>query len=221
MNEGDAFSFILHCVFNRLSNEPLGSERTYGLYSYSAQFADVHPVILDEVLPYGGRFLGAALPLDSRVYVFCVFPEYHDVELAWNQKRIGCSLDPSYGPYAGVEIKYLPEGNVKAPYSTSHRGGKRALDGDDVLLYRVGGRLGKPFAGLLVSLLAGQYFEPGYLLFSFVGLLDRGVEHYLGRVPDIRAYAVAFYERNYRVVGNYKLSVFLVNLYFFSAWYCH
>ena len=66
-----------------------------------------------------------------------------------------------------------------------------------------GSQLSKSF----LRLLAGVDLDPGDLLLAAVGLLDRGVEHAHAGAPDVGAGAVAFDERDDRVVGHLEAPV--------------
>ena len=90
--------------------------------------------------------------------------------------------------------------------------GERALDADEVFAEAVDGLVGQPVVELLEGLLAGEDLHPGDLLLAAVGLLDRGVEHRRDARQMSRPGAVAFDERNDRVVRHRSLPFLMVIL---------
>ena len=76
-----------------------------------------------------------------------------------------------------------------------------------VLAERLDRFVRQPAVRLLEALLAGVDFHPGDLLLAAVRLLDRRVEHAHAGAPDVGAGAVAFDERDDRIVGHDELAV--------------
>ena len=69
--------------------------------------------------------------------------------------------------------------------------------------------VGQPVVELLEALLAGVDLDPGDLALAAVGLRHRGVEHAHAGAPDVGPGAVAFDERDDRIVGNDETAVLL------------
>src|SRR6266850_1693717 len=84
--------------------------------------------------------------------------------------------------------------------------GQRALDAHVIFAEGFDSIVRQPAAELLEALLARKYFHPGDLPFSAIRFLDGGVEDADAGTPDIASGAVAFDERNDRIVGHDQLT---------------
>ncbi|MNF99632.1 hypothetical protein D3C84_825400 [compost metagenome] len=103
----------------------------------------------------------------------------------------------------------LAQGHVKGANTSTDRGGQRTFDGDDVILDRVQGFLGQP--GILVihlgGLLTGVDFHPGNLALAPIGFLYSSIDHFDHDGTDVYANAVAFDERDDRIIRNIERMV--------------
>ncbi len=105
---------------------------------------------------------------------------------------------------AHVQVEDLTQRDVEGANASSDRSRQRAFDADEVITEGLDGLLGEPVAGLLERLLAGEHLCPRDLL---AVLRRRGVEHELRGGPDVDAGAVAFDERDDRLVGDVERAV--------------
>src|SRR5208337_1609861 len=110
-------------------------------------------------------------------------------------------------PHAAVEIENLAQGDVKGANAASDGRGQRPFDGNAKFADGADGVVGEPGLKTSLGFLAGKNFVPGYGALTLVRLFDSGVEDADGRFPDIAAGAVAFNERDDRVIGNAVLAV--------------
>ncbi|MCY1429439.1 hypothetical protein D9M71_453560 [compost metagenome] len=103
----------------------------------------------------------------------------------------------------------LAQGHVKGANTSTDRGGQRTFDGDDVILDRIQGFLGQP--GILVihlgGLLTGVDFHPGNLALAPIGFLYSSIDHFDHDGTDVYANAVAFDERDDRIIRNIERMV--------------
>ena len=97
--------------------------------------------------------------------------------------------------------------DVQRTDAAADRRRQRTLDADQVRAKGLDGLVRQPVVELLEAFLARVDFHPRDLLLAAVRLRDRRVEHAHARAPDVGAGAVAFDERDDRIVGNDELSV--------------
>ena len=151
------------------------------------------------------RFGRAGGVLDAGVDVFGVLAEDHHVDLLRMLHRRRHALEPAHRAQADVQVEHLPQRDVQRADAAADRRGQRALDADEVLAERLDRLVRQPVVELLEALLAGVDFHPRDLPLAAVGLLDGGVEHADAGAPDVRAGAVAFDERDDRIVRHDEL----------------
>ena len=150
--------------------------------------------------------LGRAVhPLDASVDVLRVLAEDHHVRQLRTLHRGRHALEPAHGAEADVEVERLAHLDVDRTDAAADGGRERPLDADEVLAARVQRRLREPLARRVERLLAGEDFLPLDLALTAVGLLDRGVPDDHRGLRDVGARAVAFNERNNRILGNAQL----------------
>ncbi len=147
-------------------------------------------------------FGSALFPFDADVHVFRIFAEDDDVHALGMLHGRGHSGIVLHGTDATVEIEDLAQGDVEGADAASDGGGQRAFDGDAKLADGADGVVGKPVVETGFGFLAGEDFVPGYGTLAVVGFFDGGIENANGGFPDIAASAVAFNERDDRVIGN-------------------
>src|ERR1051326_3184687 len=140
--------------------------------------------------------------LDPGVDVLGILPEddhVHGTRVLDGRRH---ALEPAHRPHAGIEVELLAERDVEGADPPAHRGGEGSLDRDEVLADGGDRVLGEPVAGEDLGLFSREDLEPGDPPDGAVGPLDRGVEDPDRRAPDVRAGAVAFDERDDRVIRN-------------------
>ncbi len=149
--------------------------------------------------------LGSALlHLVAGVDVLGVLPEDDHVDQLGVQDRRGHAREPAHRPQADVEVEDLAQRHVERADAAADRRGERALDPDQVVPEALDRLVGEPVAGLVERLLAGQDLLPGHL----VAVLGRGgIEHQLGRGPDVDPRAVALDEGDDGLVGDSERTV--------------
>ena len=118
---------------------------------------------------------------------------------------------PADRPQADEQIEHLAQRDVQRSDAAADRRRQRPLDADVVLAERLDGLVRQPVVELLEALLAGVDFHPRDLLLAAVRLVDGGIEHAHARAPDVGTGAVAFDERDDRIVGHDELSVLTGN----------
>ena len=146
-------------------------------------------------------------PLDAGVDVLGVLAEDHHVDFLGMLDRRRHALEPAHRPQADVQIEQLTQRDVERPDAAADRRRQRTLDADVVLAERLDRLVRQPGVELLEALFAGVDFLPRDLPLAAVRFLDRGVEHAHAGAPDVGAGAVAFDERDDRIVRHDELSV--------------
>ena len=149
----------------------------------------------------------AGLELDAGVDVFGVLAEDHHVDLLRRLDRRRHALEPAHRAQADVEVEHLAQRDVQRADAAADRRGQRALDRHQVLAAGRDGFVRQPGVEQVVGLLAGVDLHPVDLALAAVGLLHGGVEHAHRGAPDVRAGAVAFDERDDRLIGHGELAV--------------
>ena len=117
-----------------------------------------------------------------------------------------------HGTHAAVEIEDLAQGDVEGADAASDGRSQRTFDGDAKFADGADGVVGKPVLKASLGFLSGKNFVPGYGALTLVCLFDSGVEDADGGFPDIAARAVAFNERDDRVIGDAVLAVAVFDL---------
>ncbi len=153
------------------------------------------------------HFRRAGAPFDSGVHVFGVLAEDHDVHALGIAHGRGHAGEITHRAHAGVEIEHLAQGDVQRANAAADRSGERTFDGDAEIANRVDGVLRQPFLELVISFFAGENFQPFDFAFAAVGFFDGGIEHAPRSLPDVAAGAVAFDERNHRMIRHAKHAV--------------
>src|SRR6185436_9804195 len=146
-------------------------------------------------------------PLDAGVDVLGVLAEDHHVDLLGMLDRRRHALEPAHRPQADVQIQQLTKRDVERPDAAADRRRQRTLDANVVLPERLDRLIRKPRVELLEALLAGVDFLPCDLPRAAERFLDRGVQDTDARPPDIRTGAVAFDERDDRIVRHDEMSL--------------
>ena len=146
-------------------------------------------------------------PLDARVDVLGVLAEDHHVDLLGMLHRRRHALEPAHRPQAHVQIQQLTKRDVERADAAADRRRQRTLDADVVLPEGVDGLVGQPGVELLEALFAGVDFLPRNLPLPAERFLDGGVQHAHAGAPDVGTGAVAFDERDDRIVRHDELSV--------------
>jgi hypothetical protein len=106
------------------------------------------------------------------------------------------------GRTQAVEIENLAQRHVERADAAADGRGERSFDGDAQVARGVDALIRQPGVELAIGLFAGKDFKPLDGALAAVGLFDGGVEDPLRGLPDVAAGAVAFDERDDRVVGN-------------------
>ena len=156
------------------------------------------------------EFLGVGrsrLELDAGVDVLGVFAEDDHVDLFGRLDRRGHALEPAHRAQADVQIEHLPQRDVERTNAAADRRGERPLDRHQVFAAGAHRFVGQPGVVGLIGLLAGKHFHPVNLAFAAVRLLHGRVEHPYACTPDVAAGAVAFDERDDRLIGHAQLAV--------------
>ena len=137
------------------------------------------------------RLFAAALELDAGVDIFRVLAENNHVHLAGLLDRGLDSLEVTHGAHAGVQVQPLAQGHVQRANAAAHGGGQRAFDAYQIAAEGLHRFIRQPRADRVVGFLPGQNFFPRDAALAPVGGLHGGVDHALGRSPDVRPGAVA------------------------------
>ncbi len=119
------------------------------------------------------------------------------------------ALVPAHGAEADEEVEHLAQRDVQRADAAADRRRERSLDADEIVTEGLDRVVGQPVVELLEALLAGVDLEPGDLSLAAVGLRDGGVEDAHAGAPNIRPGAVAFDERDDRIVRNDETAVLL------------
>ncbi len=149
----------------------------------------------------------ATRPLDAGVDVLGVLPEDDDVHQLRMRDGRGRAGEVADRPHAGIEIEHLPQRDVEAADAAAHRRRQRPLDRDLVGADGFERVVRQPLAVLFLGLLAGGHLEPMNPPGAPERLFHRRIEHAHAGTPDVGAGAVAFDERDDRIVGNDEASV--------------
>ena len=117
------------------------------------------------------------------------------------------ALEPAHRAQAHVQIQHLAQRDVQRADAAADRRGQRALDRHQVFAAGGDGLVRQPGVEQVVRLLAGVHLHPVDLALAAVGLLHGCIDDAHRGAPDVRAGAVAFDERDDRLVGNVELAV--------------
>src|SRR5262249_7113116 len=230
VHEGHALAPVFQRVADCAVDEALGAESTDGLESDANLDADgaLRPADrLELLLPVARRLVGtepnlaellrkffreevehllgvwrSCDVLDARVDVFRVLTEDHHVHFFRMPHRRRDALEPSHWPQTDIKVQQLSQRAVQRPDAAADRRRQRSLDADEVVAERLDSVVGQPRVEALEAFLAGEDLEPRDAPRATVRFLDRRVEHTYARAPDVGSSAVAFDERNDRIVGN-------------------
>src|ERR1700674_1041456 len=154
----------------------------------------------------------AFFPFDSGVNVFCVLAEddnVHALGMLHGRRHTGVVL---HRTHAAVEIENLAQGDVEGADAASDGRGQRTFDGDAEFADGADGVVWKPILKASLGLLSGKNFVPGNGALTLIRLFDSGIEDADGGFPNIAARAIAFDERNDRVIGDAVLAVAIFDL---------
>ena len=143
-------------------------------------------------------------PFDSRVHVFGIFAEDHHVHALGICTGEGTPVEISHRANASVEIEHLAQRDVERTNAAADGSGQRAFDGDAEIADGVDRVLRQPFLELFEGFFARENFHPGDFAFAAKSFFDGCIEHAPRRLPDVAPGAVAFDERNDRLVGHVK-----------------
>src|SRR6266700_6601204 len=156
-----------------------------------------------------GGFGCTLLPLDSGINVFCVLAKddyVHALGIFHGRRRAFVIL---HWTDAGVEIKYLPQGDVERANAATDGRCQRPLNRDAKFADCVNRVLRKPVVEFGFGLFSREDFIPDHSPLALVGLLDGGVEDTYRGLPDIAACTVALDERNDRIRRYLNASIFV------------
>src|SRR5215472_3342519 len=179
--QGDGLAAGLERVLNRHADETLGSSHRNRLNADTRVEADLllpplqHIFVkeLDEALAVGGSLL----PLNTGIYVFGVLAEDNHIHalrmLHWRRN----ALVILHGPYASIEVKNLPQGNVERTNPATDGRRKRPLDCNAKFADSLDGVVRQPGVKLCFCLFPGEHFVPSDAALALVGLLDCRVEY--------------------------------------------
>src|SRR5207253_10439943 len=152
----------------------------------------------DDVL----RAFRAGRPLDAGVNVFRVLAEDDHVDLLRLADGRRDAGEVAHGTHARVEVEDLPQRDVEGADAAADRRGQWSLDRDAVLLERLQRFVREVRAVVRVGLVAGEDLVPGDLALPAIDLRDRAIDDVRRGAPDVGSGAVAFDERDDRIVGN-------------------
>src|ERR1017187_1684074 len=211
VHQRDAFEAVRDRVLDGHADQALGSGDGNRLDADAGIEADLllaaFQHVFVEELDQAGAVGSSLLPLDTGVDVFGVLAEDDDVHALGVLHRRRHALVILHGANAAVKVENLPQGDVERADAAAHGSGQRAFDGDAKLANGVDGVIGEPGVEFGFGFLSGEDLIPGDSALAFVGFLDRGIEDAQGGLPNVAAGAIAFNERNDRIVGNVILSV--------------
>src|SRR5215831_6657975 len=109
-------------------------------------------------------------------------------------------------PLAGIEVEDLPQSYVQRTNAAAHGSGQRAFDGNAKITNGFHRIVREPFLECIESLFTGENFVPCDLALAAISMLDGRVENAPRSFPDVAAGAIAFDERDDRVVRNLQLA---------------
>src|SRR5262249_44856407 len=112
------------------------------------------------------------------------------------------TLVPANRSKADEQVEHLTEGDVERSNAAADRGRQGAFDADEVLAEGLHGVVGKPRLESVEALLTGVNLHPRDLAPAAVRLFDGRIQHAYAGAPDVRARAIAFDERDDRIVGD-------------------
>ena len=215
VNEGYALAFVGKRVLDSAPDQALGSSRRNRLDANSGVPADLllaafqHVVVQKfEQLFCFGR---ARLPLDADVHVFGIFTEDEDVQFFGMLNRGGNSFEVAHRTLTGIEIENLAQRDVERTDTAANGGGERSLDGHPKIADSVDRIIGQPLFESIEGFFAGEHFVPGDSAFTVISMVDCGVKNAARRSPDVPAGAVAFDERNDRIVRNLQFAAGIID----------
>ena len=205
MHDGHAGFVIVNGVLDRLAHQALGAFARHRLDADArgvgeADFLDTQLVLqeLDELF----GLVTARFELDAGVNVFGVLAEDHHVGLLGLFHRGRNTRKVLDGPQADVQVKLLAHRHVQTADAATHGRRQRALDGHHVVTHCVQGFFRQPDVGTidLGGLFTRIHFHPVNLFLAAVGLGNSGIHHFYHHRRDVHAGAVAFNERNDRLI---------------------
>ena len=112
------------------------------------------------------------------------------------------AVEITHGPQADVEIEQLSQTDVQRCHPATDGRGQWPFDTDKKFRKCRHRFFVQPAFVLLEGLLTGINFHPVNFLLAAIGFLHRGIEYLHRSAPNIAARAIAFDERNDRIVGN-------------------
>ena len=212
VHEGDAVAVVGDGVLDGRPHDALGALLGHRLDADAdgvgeTDFLGALRECLGEELLELVAIIGAVLELDAGVNVLGVFAEDDHVGQLRLLHRTRHALEPAHRAQAGVQVENLAQGDIDRTDATADRRGERSLDADEIFAERGHGVVRQPFVEFVLGRLPCEYLEPGDLFGSTVGFVYGCVEDELARRPDIRAGAVAPYERDDRVVRHLQVAV--------------
>ena len=209
VDKGDGIPVVLYGVSYGLSYQSEGACLADGLYPNSRVRTNLCPKLLFEKVYDLFCLRALCRPLYAGINVFGVLPEDDHIYQFRPFYRAWHTLEISHGSNAGIEIKDLSQGHVKASYSLAHRGCQRAFYCNHVFGNGVQRLLGEVLTRLFLGLFTCIYLFPRYGAFSIVCLFNRGIQNHSGGPPDVWAYPVTFYERYYGIVRHVDCAIWV------------
>jgi len=151
------------------------------------------------------RFGRARDVFDAGVDVLRVFPEDHHVDLFGMPHGRRHAAKPADRPQADEQVEHLPQRDVQRSDPAADRRRQRTFDADVMSAECLDRFVRQPGVELLEALLAGKHLFPCDAPLAAVRFLYGRIEHAHARAPDVGAGAIAFDERNDRIVGHDEL----------------
>src|SRR4029077_7762641 len=108
-------------------------------------------------------------------------------------------------------IKHLPQGDVQRTNAAPHWRGQGTLDGNQQVADGIYRLIWQPRFELRTRLLARKHLVPCDSSLAAVSFLNRSIEHAHRRLPDVPPSAVAFDERDDRVVRHLVTPIAVMN----------
>ncbi len=165
-----------------------------------ADLAEFFREFFGEEVEYLLRLRRACCVFDTRVDVFRILAEDHHIDLLRMLDRRRNALEPPDRSETNEQVEHLPQRDVQRSDAAADRRRQWSLDANEVGAKRFNRFVRKPVIELLETLFAGVDFLPGDCALATVGFPDSCIEHTHARAPDVGAGAVAFDERNDRIV---------------------
>src|SRR5205807_1153844 len=104
--------------------------------------------------------------------------------------------------------EHLPQRHVERPDAAADGRGKRPFDAYQKFFEGFDRIVRQPVIEFVLGRFPRKNFEPDYLPFAAVGLLDRRVKNALAGGPNVRPSAIPANKRQHWIIRNAELSAF-------------